>query len=103
MGRRDSMYLLKDMVGYDESFVEVVTKNHIKTQLMGWKGNQRQVLVGIVAESSPLENPESVKRNKNCGLYKMQVLAKADSENVNQFIRRNLDGDVVLFTDRNTA
>ena len=33
----------------------------------------------------------------------MEVLAKADSEHVNQFIKRNTDGDVVLFTDRNTA
>jgi predicted translin family RNA/ssDNA-binding protein len=33
----------------------------------------------------------------------MEVLNKVDSENVNQFIKRNTDGDVVLFTDKNTA
>ena len=30
-------------------------------------------------------------------------MAKADSKHVNQLIKRNTDGDVVLFTDRNTA
>lgn len=33
----------------------------------------------------------------------MEVLNKVDSENVNQFIKRNTVRDVVLFTDRNTA
>jgi len=79
MGRRDSLYLLKVMVEYDEGFVEVATKKHLKSQLKRGKGS------------------------RICGYFKMEVLAKADSENVNQFIKRNTDGNVVLFTDRNTA
>ena len=72
-------------------------------QLKREKGSQRQTLVGIAAESIPLENPESGKGSRVCGYFKMEVLAKADSENINQFIKRNTDGDVALFTDKNTA
>lgn len=57
----------------------------------------------MAAESTPLENPESGQESKVCGYFKMEVLNNVDSENVNQFIKRNTDGEVVLFTDRNTA
>lgn len=103
MGRRDRLYLLKDMVEYDEGYVEVATKKQIKNQLKRGKGSQRQAQVAVAAESTPLENPESGQGSKVCGYFKMEVLNKVDSENVNQFIKRNTDGDVVLFTDRNTA
>ncbi len=95
MGRSDSLYLLKDMVEYDEAFVEVATKKQIKSQ--------RQTLVGIEAESIPLENLESDQGSGVWGYFKMEALAKADRENVNQFIKRNRDENVVLFTDKNTA
>lgn len=103
MGRRDSLYLLKDMVEYDEGYVEVATKKQIKNQLKRGKGSQRQAQVAVAVESTPLENPESGQGSKVCGYFKMEVLNKVDSENVNQFIKRNTVGEVVLFTDRNTA
>lgn len=59
--------------------------------------------MNFAAESIPLENPESGQGSRVCGYFKMEVLAKAGSKNVNQFIKRNTDGDVVLFTDKNTA
>ena len=103
MGRRDGLYLLKDMVEYDEGYVEVATKKQIKNQLKRGKGSQRQAQVAVAVESTPLENPESGQGSKVCGYFKMEVLNKVDSENVNQFIKRNTVGEVVLFTDRNTA
>lgn len=33
----------------------------------------------------------------------MEVLGKIDAEHVNKFIKKNADGDIVLFTDKNTA
>ncbi|SDA65793.1 hypothetical protein SAMN03080617_01538 [Algoriphagus alkaliphilus] len=56
MGRRDSLYLLKDMVEYDEGYVEVATKKQIKNQLKRGKGSQRQAQVAVAVESTPLEN-----------------------------------------------
>lgn len=103
MGRRDSLYLLKDMVEYDEGYVEVATKKLVKNQLKRGKGSQRQAQVAVAAESTPLEDSESGKKTKVCGYFKMEVIDKVDSEHVNCFIRQNTDGDVILFTDKNTA
>ncbi|WP_268037071.1 IS1595 family transposase, partial [Algoriphagus sp. PAP.12] len=103
MGRRDSLYQLKDMVEYDEGYVEVATKKQVKKQLKRGKGSQRQAKVAVAAESIPIEDSESGQQNRVCGYFKMEVLVKVDSENVNQFIKKNTDGEVVLFTDRNTA
>lgn len=61
MSIRDSLYLLKDMVAYNEGFIEVATKKQIKSQLKPGKGSQRQELVGISAESIPLKTPNLVK------------------------------------------
>jgi hypothetical protein len=103
MGRRDSLYQLKDMVEYDEGYVEVATKKQVKNKLKRGKGSQRQAQVAVAAESTPLEDSESGKQSRVCGYFKMEVLNKIDSENVNKFIKRNTEGEVVLFTDRNTA
>jgi hypothetical protein len=103
MGRRDSLYQLKDMVEYDEGYIEVATKKKVKDHLKRGKGSQRQAQVAVGAESTPLENPESGQQSRVCGYFKMEVLDKVDSKNVYQFIKRNTDGEVVLFTDSNTA
>jgi len=68
MGRRDSLYLYKYMVEYDESYVEVATKKQIKKQLKLGKRNQCQTQ--IVIESTFLDNPESVQVSKVCGYFK---------------------------------
>lgn len=51
----------------------------------------------------PLEDLETVKTSRFCGYFKMEVLGKVDGEHVKQFIKKNADGDIVLFTDNNTA
>ena len=33
----------------------------------------------------------------------MEVLGKVDGENVRKFIKKNSDGDIVLFTEKYTA
>lgn len=103
MGKRDSLYTLTDMVEYDECYVGVATKKQVKKKLKRGKGSQRKALVAVAAESFPLEDLNSGKSSRVCGYYKMEVLGKVDGEHVNQFIKKNADGDIVLFTDKNTA
>jgi hypothetical protein len=59
--------------------------------------------VGVSAESIPLEDLKTGKTNRFYGYFKMEVLGKVDGEHVKQFIKKNADGDIVLFTDNNTA
>ena len=75
----------------------------MKKKLKRGKGSQRKALVAVAAESIPLEDLNSGESGRVCGYYKMEVLGKVDSEHVNQFIKKNADGDIVLFTDKNTA
>jgi hypothetical protein len=56
MGKRDAMYLLKGMVEYDEAYVGKATAEKIQNQLKRGKGSQRQVIVAVAAESTPLED-----------------------------------------------
>lgn len=103
MGKRDSLYILNDMIEFDECFVEVATKKQVKQNLKRGKGSQRQAKVAVAAESTPLEDPGTGKKDRACGYYKMEVLGKVDSDHVNKFIKKNAAGDIVLFTDKNTA
>ncbi len=102
-GKRDSLYILKDMIEFDDCFVEVATKKQVKENLKRGKGSQRQANVAVAAESIPLEDPKTGKKSRACGYYKMEVPGKIDADHVNKFIRKNAAGDIVLFTDKNTA
>ena len=103
MGKRDSLYTLHDMIEFDDCFVEVATKKHVKNNLKRGKGSQRQANVAVAAESVPLEDTETGRQSRACGYYKMEVLGKVDAHHVNKFIKKNAGGDIVLFTDKNTA
>lgn len=103
MGKRDELYTLKDMVEFDEGHISVATPKRVKGKLKRGKGSQRKALVGVSAESIPLEDPQTGQTGRFCGYYKMQVLGKVDGAHVGQFIKKNAEGDIVLFTDKNTA
>lgn len=103
MGKRDALYTLTDMLEYDEGYIGIATPKRVKENLKRGKGSQRKAQVGVSAESIPLENLETGKTGRFCGYFKMEVLGKVDGEHVKQFIKKNADGDIVLFTDNNTA
>lgn len=92
MGKSDSLYILNDMIEFDECFVEVATKKQVKQNLKRGKGSQRQAKVAVAAESTPLEDPRTGKKDRACGCYKMGVLGKVDLDHVNKFIKKNAAG-----------
>ncbi len=103
MGKRDALYTLSDMVEYDDCYVSVATKKAEIGKLKRGKGSQRKVSVAVAAESVPVENPETGASGKVCGYFKMEVIGKVDRSHVNSFIKRNTEGDIALFTDKNPA
>jgi len=62
MGKRDDLYLLKSMVEYDEAYVDKATKKVVQDRLKRGKGSQKQAIVAVASESTPLEDPLSWKR-----------------------------------------
>jgi hypothetical protein len=103
MGKRDSLYILNDLIEFDECFIEVATKKKVKENLKRGVGSQRQASVGVAVESVPLEDLKTGKKSRACGYYKMEVMGKVDADHVNKFIKKNASGDAVLFTDKNSA
>lgn len=103
MGKRDDLYLLKGMVEYDEAYVEKATKKVVQERLKRGKGSQKQAIVAVASESTPLEDPLSGKKSSHCGFFKMKVLGDVTKESVEVFVKESIDSKAVLFTDKNTA
>lgn len=103
MGKRDALYTLTDMVEMDEAYIGIATDKKVKENLKRGKGSQLKASVAVSAESIPLEDLETGKTSRFCGYYKMEVLGKVDGEHAEKFIKKNTSGEIVLFTDKNTA
>jgi len=61
MGNRDARYTLEGTVEFDEAYFATATPSGIR--LKRGKGSQRKQNVAVMAESTPLENPETGKRS----------------------------------------
>ena len=103
MGKRDDLYLLKGMVEYDEAYVEKATKRMVQDRLKRGKGSQKQAIVAVASESTPLEVPLSGKKGRHCGFFKLKVLGDVTRESVEGFVKESIDPKSVLFTDKNPA
>ena len=103
MGKRDSSYMLKGMVEYDEAYVEKAVDAKLKKQLKRGKGSQRQVIVAVAAESTLLSDPESGKAYRHCGFFKMKVIPRADAASVDGFVEENIEKKSLVTTDQNKA
>ena len=103
MGKRDDLYLLKGMGEYDEAYVEKATKRMVQDRLKRGKGSQKQAIVAVASESTPLEDPLSGKKGRHCGFFKLKVLGDVTRESVEGFVKKSIDPKSVLFTDKNPA
>lgn len=103
MGKRDDKYTLEDMVEFDEAYFEVEVPEKVKTELKRGKGSQRQQNVAVMAESTILEDLESGKISKHCRYFKMKVLDTQDSESVDDEVKKSIDEDSVVFSDKSNT
>ena len=103
MGKRDGLYLLKRIVEYDEDYVEKATKKAIQKLLKRGKGSQKQAIVAVASESTPLEDPDSGSKSRHCGFFKIRILKEVTTESVEGFITDSLNPKSLLLTDKNLA
>ncbi|PZX61196.1 transposase-like zinc ribbon protein [Algoriphagus ratkowskyi] len=103
MGKRDDLYFLNGMVEYDEAYVEKATKKALQEHLKRGKGSQKQSIVAVASESTPLENPQTGEKSRHCGFFKMKVLPNVSADSVERFVQKTIDRESVLFTDKNPA
>ena len=100
MGKRDDLYSLTGMIEFDETFFEIAVSKNKRNKLKHGKGSQRQQNVGVMAESTPLEDPETGEESKHCRFFKMAVFETQKADSVNPFIENNVIPDSVVFTDQ---
>lgn len=100
MGKRDDLYSLTGMIEFDEGFFEIATSENERKSLKRGKGSQRQEDVGVIVESTPLEDINTGVESKHCRYFKMKVLDSQKSESVNTLFQDKVTSDSVVFTDQ---
>lgn len=103
MGKRDGLYQLSDMIEFDEAYFETETSKKERQSLKRGRGSQRQENVAVMAESIPLEDPETGKTSKQCRYFKMKVLESHYSEEINQVVVENINERSIVFSDKSTS
>ncbi len=103
MGNRDARYTLEGMIEMDEGYF-TVESSEIEQQ----KGKRGRGAVGkqnvmIMAESTPLEDLKTQKKDRQCRYFKAKVLTDHKANGVNDTIVESLDEKSIVFTDKSTS
>ncbi|MFT4680515.1 MAG: hypothetical protein ACI9YU_000343, partial [Flavobacteriales bacterium] len=64
------------------------------------KGSQRKNNVAVMAESVPLEDPETGKRSSQCRFLKMKVQDSQKADSIDQCVKENLDEKTIVLSDK---
>lgn len=103
MGQRDSRYGLSGMIEFDEAYFITETSAKDKGRLKRGKGSQRTKQVAVMAESTPLEDPQTGVISKHCRYFKMNVLPNHKKEHIGMIIDNTLDEKSIVFSDQSTS
>lgn len=103
MGKRDARYTLEGMIEFDEGYFTVESSEIEKQQGGRGRGAAGKVNVGIVAESTPLEDIETGKKSKHCRYFKAKVLNSHEKEEINESLQQMIDNECIVFTDQSSS
>jgi hypothetical protein len=102
MGNRDAIYKLFDMVEFDEGCFETEISKESRASLKRGRGSKRQINVAVMAESTPLEDISTGRKNNHCRYFKMKVLKSYLKEEINHVIEENIAEKTIVFSDKST-
>lgn len=103
MGNRDKRYILEDMIEMDEAYFTIETPENEQTTNKRGRGSQSKQNVMMLAESTPLEDPKTGKKEKSCRYFKAKVLQTHTSEEINEIVNQNIDNQSIVFTDKSSS
>ena len=103
MGNRDARYTLEGMIEMDEGYFTVESSEIEQRQGKRGRGAAGKQNVMIIAESTPLEDPDTGKKERQCRYFKAKVLDAHKAEGVNDTITTSLDEQSIVFTDKSTS
>lgn len=101
MGNRDALYMLEGTVEFDEGYFTKASPDGIK--LKRGKGSQRKQNVAVMAESTPIEDPETGKQSSHCRYFKMKVLSSNESDDIEKVVSENIDEKAIVFSDKSST
>ena len=103
MGNRDARYTLEGMIEMDEGYFTVESSEIEQQQAKVGRGAVGKQNVMIMAESTPLEDTETGKTERQCRYFKAKVLDDHKAEGVNDTVATSLDEQSIVFTDKSTS
>ena len=103
MGSRDARYTLEGMIEFDEAYFTVESSEIEQEKGIRGKGSVGKQNVAMIAESTPLEDIDTGKKEKHVRFFKAKVLDGHSGEEINEAIKESIDNQSIVFTDKSTS
>ena len=103
MGNRDAKYTLEGMIEFDEAYFTVESSEIEQGKGIRGKGAVGKQNVAMMAESTPLEDIDSGKKEKQVRFFKAKVLNGHNGEEINETIKQSIDNQSIVFTDKSAS
>lgn len=103
MGNRDAKYTLEGMIEFDEAYFTVESSEIEQEKGIRGKGAVGKQNVAMMAESTPLEDIDSGKKEKQVRFFKAKVLNGYNGEEINETIKESIDNQSIVFTDKSAS
>ena len=103
MGNRDARYTLEGMIEMDEGYFTVESSEVEKAKGGRGRGAVGKSNVAVMAESTPLEDPQTGKKSNQCRYFKAKVLTDHKAKEINQTVQESIDEKSIVFTDKSTS
>ena len=103
MGNRDAKYTLEGMIEFDEAYFTVESSEIEQEKGIRGKGAVGKQNVAMMAESTPLEDLETGKKEKQVRFFKAKVLDGHDGKEINETIKESIDNQSIVFTDKSAS
>jgi hypothetical protein len=91
MGNRDAKYTLEGMIEFDEAYFTVESSEIEQEKGIRGKGAVGKQNVAVMAESTPLEDIETGKNEKQVRFFKAKVLDGHSGEEINETIKESIE------------
>lgn len=103
MGNRDAKYTLEGMIEFDEAYFTVESSEIEQKKGIRGKGAVGKQNVAMMAESTPLEDIETGKKEKQVRFFKAKVLEGHGGEEINETIKESIGNQSIVFTDKSAS
>jgi len=103
MGNRDAKYTLEGMIEFDEAYFTVASSEVEHEKGIRGKGAVGKQNVAMMAESTPLEDIDTGRKEKQVRFFKAKVLDGHGGEEISEIIKESLDNQSIVFTDKSTS